>query len=151
MIVADGQPAVLFHFRDQSGPHDARADRLVDLPEALLPGEGLLAELWMTDGVPERGSPDPTEDIVDWKVECAAGGTRFRTSRFSPGRATAMHTTDTLDYDFVLEGTMILLLGDGTEHLLQAGDAVVIPGVAHAWRAGPDGARLGLVMIGMAT
>jgi quercetin dioxygenase-like cupin family protein len=93
---------------------------------------------------------DPMGATEGWVVECPPGATRFRTSLFTPGRTTAMHTTDTLDYDFVLEGEMTLLLADGSETLLRAGDAVVIPGVAHAWRAGPQGARLGLVMVGLA-
>ncbi len=32
--------------------------------------------------------------------------------------------------------------------LLVAGDLVVLAGVDHAWRAGPDGARLSAVLIG---
>jgi quercetin dioxygenase-like cupin family protein len=149
-VVADGPPAVLFQFRDQAGPHDARAELVDAVPDELLPGEGLLGELWRTDGVPQHGTPDLTGETTSWTVDCPPGATRFRTSKFSPGRTTAMHTTNTLDYDFVLQGSITLLLSDGTEHELQTGDAVVIPAVAHAWRAGPEGARLGLVMVGMA-
>jgi len=147
-LAADGTPPALFHFRDQSDPHVASAYAVDDIPD-LAEGEGVLAELWATDGVPSPAMDGDPTTVNGWRVECPPGSTRFRTSVFSPGRTTAMHTTTTLDYDFVLEGSVTLLLSDGSEIDLVAGDAVVIPAAAHAWRAGPKGCRLGLVMVGV--
>jgi quercetin dioxygenase-like cupin family protein len=42
---------------------------------------------------------------------------------------------------------MELTLDDGT-HLLEAGDCVVINGVDHAWRAGPEGCTMGFAVYG---
>lgn len=147
-VASDGTPPVLFHFPDESDPHVVAAVRVAEVPE-LGPGAGLLGELWRADG-PSRsdGTRDPLDDVDGWQVNCPPGASRFRISQFSPGRQTAMHQTDTLDYDFVLEGSVTLTLTDGSETELSAGDAVVIPGTAHAWRAGPQGCRLGVVMIG---
>ena len=58
-----------------------------------------------------------------------------------------MHHTDTIDYDIVLAGSVELILDDGA-HLLGPGDCVVITGVDHAWRAGPDGVILSVALIG---
>ena len=44
-----------------------------------------------------------------------------------------MHRTATLDYDFVLEGTVGLELDNGTEVTLQPGDIVVQNGTRHRW------------------
>jgi quercetin dioxygenase-like cupin family protein len=150
-VDSDGSPSAIFHFRDQSGPHNAKAEKVDQVPAHLAPGEGALAELWSTERAGPRldGHTDPTQGMTSWQVECPPGGSRFRTSVFSPGRRTAMHTTNTLDYDFVLEGSVTLILSDGSETELSAGDAVVLPGCAHAWLAGPDGCRLGLVMLGL--
>ena len=63
------------------------------------------------------------------------------------GSETPMHHTDTLDLQTVLSGSVELVLDDGA-HRLDAGDLVVLAGVDHAWRAGPDGARLSAVLIG---
>ena len=62
-----------------------------------------------------------------------------------------MHTTPTIDYDFVIEGRLTLELTDG-EVDLEAGDVVVQLGTRHAWRNRSDRiARLLVVFIGAAT
>jgi quercetin dioxygenase-like cupin family protein len=53
-----------------------------------------------------------------------------------PGRP-GMHTTDTLDFEVVLDGDIVLDLEDG-EHQLHAGDTVVQRGTAHRWRVAGD-------------
>jgi mannose-6-phosphate isomerase-like protein (cupin superfamily) len=45
-----------------------------------------------------------------------------------------MHTTDTVDFDFVLSGEVWLELDDGAEVHLRAGDCVIQGGTRHAWR-----------------
>ncbi|MGQ9348086.1 hypothetical protein [Mycolicibacterium gilvum] len=64
-----------------------------------------------------------------------------------PDSETPMHHTDTLDLETVLSGSVDLVLDDGS-HRLEQGDLVVLTGVDHAWRAGPDGCRLSAVLIG---
>jgi uncharacterized cupin superfamily protein len=44
-----------------------------------------------------------------------------------------MHRTETVDVGVVLEGETWLLLDDGSETLVRAGDAVVQRGTMHAW------------------
>ena len=44
-----------------------------------------------------------------------------------------MHTTDTVDFDVVVSGEVVLELDDGAEVLLKAGDCVVQNGTRHAW------------------
>jgi mannose-6-phosphate isomerase-like protein (cupin superfamily) len=45
-----------------------------------------------------------------------------------------MHTTDTIDFEVVLSGEVILELDDGAEKVLRPGDAVVQNGTRHRWR-----------------
>jgi mannose-6-phosphate isomerase-like protein (cupin superfamily) len=45
-----------------------------------------------------------------------------------------MHTTDTIDFEYVLSGEVWLELDNGKEVHLQAGDTVVQNGTRHAWR-----------------
>jgi mannose-6-phosphate isomerase-like protein (cupin superfamily) len=52
----------------------------------------------------------------------------------SPG----MHTTDTVDYAFVLDGEVCLELDHGAEKLVRPGDIVVQNGTRHAWRNKTD-------------
>ena len=45
-----------------------------------------------------------------------------------------MHTTDSVDFDVVVFGEVVLELDDGVEVLLKAGDCVIQNGTRHAWR-----------------
>jgi quercetin dioxygenase-like cupin family protein len=47
-----------------------------------------------------------------------------------------MHTTDTIDFEVVLSGEVILELDDGAEKVLCPGDTVVQNGTRHRWRNG---------------
>lgn len=58
-----------------------------------------------------------------------------------PGLAThmepdnpGMHTTDTIDFEYVISGEVWLELDNGEEVQLKAGDTVVQNGTRHAWR-----------------
>ncbi len=45
-----------------------------------------------------------------------------------------MHTTDTIDFEYLVSGEVWLELDDGVEVHLRAGDTVVQNGTRHAWR-----------------
>jgi len=45
-----------------------------------------------------------------------------------------MHTTATVDFEFVVSGKVVLELDDGVTKELSAGDTVVQNGTRHAWR-----------------
>ena len=45
-----------------------------------------------------------------------------------------MHTTDTIDFEVVLSGEVILELDNGVEKVLRPGDTVVQNGTRHRWR-----------------
>jgi mannose-6-phosphate isomerase-like protein (cupin superfamily) len=60
-----------------------------------------------------------------------------------------MHTTDTIDFEVVLEGTVALELDDGAEVRLNAGDTVVQNGTRHRWKnQGDTTARIAVFMCG---
>ena len=44
-----------------------------------------------------------------------------------------MHTTDTVDFDIVVFGEVVLELDDGAEVVLKAGDSVIQNGTRYAW------------------
>jgi hypothetical protein len=60
-----------------------------------------------------------------------------------------MHTTDSVDYDIVLDGEIWLELDDGAEVHLRQGDVAIQCGTRHAWRnKGTNTATLAFVLIG---
>lgn len=65
--------------------------------------------------------------------------------RDTPG----MHTTDTVDYEFVVSGEVSLELDDGQEVQLRPGDTVVQNGTRHRWRnRGDEPCVLVVVLVG---
>lgn len=69
----------------------------------------------------------------------------YRMEDENPG----MHTTETIDYGFVLEGSITLELDDGAKKVLNAGDCYVQNGTRHLWLNETDQrAVLGVVMLG---
>lgn len=98
-----------------------------------------------TESAPPPPRPEGRAGLLDLGV--APGFATWAVLEYEPGRAYEMHHTDSVDFDVVLEGTIDLVLHDGA-HALRAGDGVVMNGVDHGWRAGPDGCRLSVVSIG---
>ena len=114
------------------------------------PGDQVVVErVWTTDrlppGVPQ--SLDTQGEPADIGVPQV--GSSWLIVKWPPNVDAYMHRSDTLDYDCVLRGQVTLVLEDG-EVELHAGDTVVIPGVLHGWRSGPDGAVSSAIVLGLA-
>jgi mannose-6-phosphate isomerase-like protein (cupin superfamily) len=67
-------------------------------------------------------------------------GIRADLERTFPGLAShmepenpGMHTTDTIDFEYVVSGEIVLELDDGAEVVLHPGDTVVQNGTRHRW------------------
>ena len=93
--------------------------------------------------VPRRHAAEEVRDLG-----VPEDATQWEVVELVPDMVTAMHRTDTLDYDLVFRGKVTLELEDG-EVVLEAGDGVVIPGVEHRWRTGPEGCILSIVLLGI--
>ena len=58
-----------------------------------------------------------------------------------------MHHTDTMDFHCVVKGSVSIVLDDGP-HELRQGDGVVVSGIAHAWKVGPEGCMTSSHLLG---
>ena len=60
-----------------------------------------------------------------------------------------MHTTDTIDFEYIISGEVFLDLDDGATVHLRAGDTVVQNGTRHRWRnEGSEPCRIVVFMVG---
>lgn len=60
-----------------------------------------------------------------------------------------MHATDTIDFEVVLEGSVVLELDDGAEVTLNPGDTVVQNGTRHRWKnPGDQPAKMAIFICG---
>lgn len=80
------------------------------------------------------------------EMESALPGMAAHMEPDSPG----MHTTATVDFEFVVSGSVVLELDDGVQVELRPGDTVVQNGTRHAWRnPGTEPCRMVVVLIGV--
>jgi quercetin dioxygenase-like cupin family protein len=107
------------------------------------------ALMWVTDETPADldGAEDPAERAMD--IEPPARGSVFRILELAPGKKPFMHRTDTIDYALVLSGECVMLLDDGEEVALGAGDILIQRATIHGWANRSDEpCRLAFVLIG---
>jgi hypothetical protein len=125
----------------------------VDVTPASVDGHGVnVARVFVTTEAPPPPRAAATGTHVD--VSLAPGLLRWLVVEHPPydpadGPTTAgtIHHGDTLDLVFVHEGRGELMLQDGP-HEVGPGDLIVMAGVDHAMRPGPEGCRIVVVSVG---
>ena len=162
---------------DRNGKAVFASDQEVDpLTAALMPG-GELHRLWGADQAP--AFPDEGGPTAQPSYFPPVGGYRFAFATIHPATVQApadldiqagladieeklpglmayvepdnpgMHTTDTIDFEVVLSGELILELDDGAEKVLRPGDTVVQNGTRHRWvNRGTEPAVFAVFMVG---
>ena len=131
---------------DASGRSWAAQDDLVTLHGDASLGGVLYSVLYAAPSTPSISTGGGRiADFLDLIVP--PGALRWTVIEYAAGAALSMHHTDTVDFDVVLSGSVEVILDDGA-HPLAEGDSVVVTGVDHAWRAGPEGCRLSVVTMG---
>jgi len=162
---------------DRDGKAVFASDEAVDpLTVALIPGAEF-HRLWGADQAPTF--PDDGSPTAQPAYFPPVGGYRFGLFTVSPATEPAfaeldlqaavaeteeklpgllsylepdnlgMHTTDTIDFEVVLSGEVILELDDGAERVLRPGDTVVQNGTRHRWRnRGTEPALLAVFITG---
>lgn len=98
--------------------------------------------------VPPQSSTTPDDLDVDAetaRLESELPGLLSYMELDHPG----MHTTDTIDFEYVISGEVWLELDDGREVHLRTGDTVVQNGTRHAWRnKGAEPCRMVAFIVG---
>lgn len=100
-----------------------------------VPGPGetrLMMVTFAPDSVTMRADFDPAAFGAEFAQNAPGLAELFEMD--NPG----MHTTDSIDYDVVLDGEITLELDDGKEVVLKRHDVCVQHGTRHAWRNKTD-------------
>ena len=121
-------------------------------PIAGMPGSRNETRLhWSTSGrivLPHDGA-DPVAKAKGEMSPPSPGDSRFLFVTFPPGSATPIHATPTSDYVVVVAGELWLVMENGDECRLAAGDSVVQNGTRHAWdNRSAEPCTIAAVMIG---
>jgi mannose-6-phosphate isomerase-like protein (cupin superfamily) len=95
------------------------------------------------DSIANPASGD--QQILLNELESKLPGVAAHLERDSPG----MHTTDSIDFEYIISGEVWLELDDGKVVHLRAGDTVVQNGTRHAWRnRGSEPCRIVAFLVG---
>ena len=120
-----------------------------DADGGLLPGYEF-CDLW----APADGGldlEDRTTSASGFSIVVPVGAAHFKHGIWPPTPGPAiMHRTDTIDYLTAISGSIVLMMEDGTETVVHAGDVVVQLGGVHAWwNKGPNDFVASFVMVGV--
>lgn len=135
--------------------HNAKSEsKLIsddEIPAVKVPGTGTLFRAWSADSAavyPDAGQHPSVPALFP-----PVGGMRVTFCRYEPGQRVessgaagdgaaweedGMHKTDTTDVSVVLEGEIVLGIGNDTEVTLRKGDTTVMAGARHYWRNATD-------------
>jgi len=104
--------------------------------------------VWVTDESPPLVESDDDPACREMGIAPPPGGSAFRILEVPPGKDAFMHCTDTIDYCIVMQGQCVMLLDDGAEVAMRAGDVMVQRGTWHGWANRSDApVRLAFVLI----
>lgn len=132
--------------------HNAQGKAIVGSDELVESKPGVMdknlqnAFLWATESMPADASADPRGK----KVELSPGpnGTIFRVLDLPPGAPAHMHKTETVDYVIVTQGECDMILDDGAEVHMSAGDVMIQRATWHGWvNRGSTPCRIFFVLI----
>ncbi|ATE65866.1 hypothetical protein [Rhizorhabdus dicambivorans] len=149
-VDADGKSAVLYDGPPQSIHHvtntkvgQLQMHHAAAFPTEVPEGHCVAVDIWETSGLPRMTDADPMGEPRPFAIEPDGQGLRVRYQQWGANvDSSAMHATDTLDVNIIIEGEVLLLLEEGRTVTLRKGDAVVLPGNEHGWRAGPQGVTM---------
>ena len=145
-----GEDGLVFHEVWQTRASPAPIERALDEPAeqgiSLLPARGG-TRLRIIDFPPERTGGEPVTPELARAAFAAIGAPDAAMHRGEGSPHPFMHRTETVDYGIVLEGEIVLVL-DGGETQLKAGDVVIQRGTSHAWanRSGGN-CRMAFILI----
>ena len=159
IIASDGPPPRAFSSRAVPGSSSALLWATASRPS--VPHEGGDAIWPESKQLPEIGETrlmvvtfPPDSVMMDPSFDPAAAGKEMMDqdpdfARLMEADNPGMHTTDTVDYGFVLSGEVWLEVDDGEQVHLKTGDVVVQNGTRHAWRNKSDKpVTMGFVLVG---
>ena len=126
---------------------EGRSCLVTDRPPTIVPFEsgGIQVELaTATESCPPPPRPPGRGDLVPMSGE--PGIVRWNFIGFPAHTKTAVHHTDSVDFNVVLDGSVDVILDDGL-HRLDRGDAIVLNGVDHCWQTTESDCRISVVII----
>ncbi len=132
---------------DASGKSVVGSDGVIESSPGRIDKTINAADIWWTRAVPavvagHDASNEPSPGMP------TPGGTLLKVLEIAPGTKPAMHKTETLDYVIVMDGEVDMLLDDGAEVHVKAGELMIQRGTVHGWtNRGDRPCRIAVVLV----
>lgn len=127
-----------------TGVRDGKSCVVEEIDSTLQGGSMEMLSILDLDVAALPSRPPGRGDFLD--IQVPEGGLRCCRVSFPPEQEWAMHHTDTIDFHTVAAGSIDLILDDGPHHLT-VGDSVIVSGVDHGWRSGPEGCVTSIIVV----
>jgi quercetin dioxygenase-like cupin family protein len=144
-VLSDGPAPVAFHAGSSIGA--TKIDGAT-APSPVPASEAVVFELWNLDTQPAMLSEDPTLGLNVPDYDTPSAQTKWILTHMGPNLEVPMHSTPTIDYGLVVSGEVELGLQTGPV-MVRAGEAMLVNGVQHSWKAGPAGCVIATVLVGL--
>ena len=121
---------------DEAGRGSIESDEVLSPVEPSVPSQGVEATvLWVVEDSPAKPEQGATPSSPLWQLgSFHPQGIRWTEMTIHPGAKTiGMHKTDTVDLVLITSGEIWLVMEDGSERRLSAGDSVVQRAAVHDW------------------
>jgi mannose-6-phosphate isomerase-like protein (cupin superfamily) len=130
----------------------SKVERVVAVPSSTHePKARDVVEIWRMASLPPELPFDRQRsvDVAEMDIGVPVGSARTQYMQVGAGFESVRHRTHTLDVVVVISGSIELVLDDAAVQLVP-GDTLVMPGITHHWRPGPDGCGLVVTSYGLA-
>jgi quercetin dioxygenase-like cupin family protein len=133
---------------DGAGKAVVTTDEIIESTPGKIDRTISAADIWATASTPpDLDGADPLGGHLP--TTPATGGTMLKLLELPPGAKPLMHKTATLDYVIVLAGEVVMLLDDGVEVEMKAGDLMIQRATVHGWgNRGAEPCRIAFVLVG---
>lgn len=107
-------------------------------PTRMIPsGDASFLTIWSTETVPANNNDERDGRDLPTGLTIERGSV-IRITDMLPGKESAMHRTNSIDYGIVLQGEVELELDDGRKATIREGGVIVQRGTNHLWRNTSD-------------
>ncbi|EPE10263.1 ww domain-containing protein [Ophiostoma piceae UAMH 11346] len=148
MSSSESGPRVVVTAHAKDGASVFASDKPAEIIYPFGPAASSFAVLDVRGSVPVNNQEPVNASAGGGIPRAPPGGVLFTITNVPPGGEAPMHRTETIDYAIVMAGEIVLILDNGKEKTIKAGEYIIQGGANHAWKnRGQDTCRIAIVMV----
>lgn len=148
MSSSESGPRVVVTAHAKDGTSVFASDKPAEVSYPFGPAASSFSVLDVRGSVPINNQEPVQTNIGGGIPRAPPGGVVFTVTNVPPGSEAPMHRTETIDYAIVMSGEIVLILDNGEEKTVKAGEVIIQGGANHAWKnRGEESCRIAFIMV----